>query len=130
MTRMNLRVLCAALGFTAVVMRSGKIPKEGGAYRASEFTGHIEEYCRGTVPEALEQREEEDMHVVDLVSTEPDGKFEPAGQMATAIVEIYREQGGCLPQDLLSKGFTNDEIDRHWAMANALAKVELNILDS
>jgi hypothetical protein len=82
------------------------------------------------VPEAFEQRGEEDMQVVDLVNTEPEGKFGTAERMATAIVELYREQGGCLPQDLLTKGFLNDEIVRHWAMANALAKIELNIMDS
>jgi hypothetical protein len=50
--------------------------------------------------------------------------------MATAIVELYREKGGCLPQDLVGKGFTNEEIDRHWALARAFAQVELNIMDS
>lgn len=129
MTRIDLRVLCAALGFTAVVMQGGRIPRQEGARRASEFAGLIEEYCRITVPEAFEHREE-DMQVVDLISTEPEGKFGPAERMATAIVEIYREQGGCLPQDLLTKGFTNDEIVRHWPMAHALAKIELNIMDS
>ena len=130
MTPMDLRVLCAALGFTAVVMQNGKVPKQEGARRASEFACLIEEHRQITVPEALEQGEEEEMQVVDLVTTKPEGKFGPAERMATAIVEIYREQGGCLPQDLLIKGFSNDEIVRHWAMANALAKIELNIMDS
>ena len=129
MTRINLRAFCAALGFTAVVMQGGKIPKQEGARRASEFAALIEEYCRISVPEAFEQEREEDMQVVDLVSTESEGKFGPAGRMATAIVELYREQGGCLPQDLLARGFTNEEIDRDWAMAKALAYVELNIMD-
>jgi hypothetical protein len=70
------------------------------------------------------------MEVVDLISADPEGKFGPAGRMATAIVEIYREKGGCLPQDLLAKGFASDEIARLWAMAKALAKIELNIMDS
>jgi hypothetical protein len=35
------------------------------------------------------------MQVVDLISTESESKFGPAQRMATAIVEIYREQGGC-----------------------------------
>jgi hypothetical protein len=130
MTPMDLRVFCAALGFTAVVMQGGKVPKQEGTRRASEFAGLIEEHCQITVPEALEQGKEEEMQVVDLVTTKPEGKFGPAERMATAIVEIYREQGGCLPQDLLTKGFLNDEIVRHWAMANALAKIELNIMDS
>jgi hypothetical protein len=50
--------------------------------------------------------------------------------MATTIVEIIREQGDCLSDDLVAKGFARDEIDRHWAMAKALAFVELNIMDS
>jgi hypothetical protein len=53
MTPSDLRVLCAALGFTAVVMQGGKLPKQDCARRASEFAGHIEEYCRITEPEAL-----------------------------------------------------------------------------
>jgi hypothetical protein len=130
MTPMQLRVLCAALGFTAVVMQGGKLPKQEGARRASEFAGLIEEYCRVAVPEALEQNGHKEMQVVGVINTEPEGKFGPAERMATAIVEIYREQGGCLPQDLLARGFTNEEIVRHWPMAYALAKVELNIMDS
>ena len=130
MTRINLRVLCAALGFTAVVTQGGRVPKQDGARRASEYADFIEEFCRISVPEAFEQQEEEDMQVVDLVSTGSEGKFGPAERMATAIVELYREQGGCLPQDLLTKGFSNDEIVRYWAMANALAKIELNMMDS
>jgi hypothetical protein len=70
------------------------------------------------------------MQVVDLAPTESEGKFGPAERMATAIVELHREQGGCLPQDLLTKGFSNDELVRHWAMANGLAKIELSIMDS
>jgi hypothetical protein len=41
-----------------------------------------------------------------------------------------RENDGCLPHDLIAKGFTSEEISRHWAMAKALAQVELNMLDS
>jgi transcriptional regulator with XRE-family HTH domain len=57
-------------------------------------------------------------------------KVSVAERMATAVTKIMREQGGCLPKNLLTKGFTDEEIDRHWAMANALAKIELNIMDS
>jgi hypothetical protein len=89
----------------------------------------MEEFCGMSVPEDFEGTGE-DMQVVDLMTAEPEGKFAPAGRMATAIVEIHREQGGCLPQDLLGKGFTNDEIVRHWPMANALAKIDLKIMDS
>lgn len=57
-------------------------------------------------------------------------KVSVAERMATAVVEITREEGSCVPKDLLARGFTEDEIDRHWAMAKALAQVELNIMDS
>lgn len=97
------------------------------ARRATEFAGRIENY---SWRRALKQREEVDMRVVDLISTTAEGKFGPAQRMAEAIVEIHRKQGGCLPQDLLGKNFTNDDIDRHWGMAKALAYVELYVLDS
>lgn len=113
------RVLCAALGFTAVVTQGGKLPKKEAAIRAAAFAGLIEEFCRVSVPEAFGETGEE-----------PAGKFAVAERMATAIVEIMKEQGGCLPHDLAAKGFTYEEIDRHWAMAKALAHVELKITDA
>jgi len=70
------------------------------------------------------------MRVVDLETSDPEGKFSLAERMATAIVEVIKEKGGCLPHDLAAKGFTYEEIDRHWAMAKALAYVELKIMDS
>ncbi len=130
MTLTDLRLLCAALGFTAVVIHGGKAPKREAARRAGEFARLIEEFCRLSVPEAIKGEKGEDMRVVDLVTEKPEAKFGPAERMATAIAEIYRKQGGCLPQDLIAKGFTPEEIDRHWAMAKALALVELKIMDA
>ena len=130
MTLTDLRLLCAALGFTAVVIHGGKTPKHEAAGRAGEFARLIEDFCRLSVPEVMEGEEGKDMRVVDLVTDKPEAKFAPAERMATAIAEIYREQGGCLPQDLIAKGFTPEEVDRHWAMAKALALVELKIMDS
>jgi hypothetical protein len=127
MTPIYLRVLCTALGFAAVVMQGGTLPKKEGARRAAQFAALIEEFCRATVPEAFEQT---GMHVVDLVATKPDERFAMAERMAKAIAGLYRDQGGCLPQDLLAKGFTHEEIDRHWAMAKALAQVEMKMTDA
>jgi hypothetical protein len=93
MTAMDLRVLCAALGFTTIVMQGGRVPKQEAAGRASDVAGLIEEFCRIVVPEAFEHREEEEMQVVDLVTTKPEGKFGPAERMATAIVEILPGAG-------------------------------------
>jgi hypothetical protein len=62
--------------------------------------------------------------VIDLISDDENRKFAPAGRMAAAIATIRKEQGGCLPQDLLKHHFTNAEIIEHWDMANSLADFE------
>ena len=69
------------------------------------------------------------MFVVDLITSDKDKKFAPAGRMATAIIEITRENGGCLPQDLNAKGFTPEEVAAHWHMAQSLAAVELRLMN-
>jgi hypothetical protein len=58
MTPTDLRVLCTALGFTAVVMKSETTPRKEGARRAREFARLIEEFCRETVPEAFEANQQ------------------------------------------------------------------------
>jgi hypothetical protein len=127
MTLTDLRVLCAALGFTAVVIKDRKLPKKEAALRATAFGGLIETFCRVSVPEAFADAGNNGP-AADPETTEPKpdpakagDTFAVAERMATAIVEIIREQGGCLPHDLAARGFTYDEIDRHWAMAKALA---------
>jgi hypothetical protein len=127
---MDLRALCAALGFTTVVMQGGRVPKQEAARRASDVAGLIEEFCRIAVPKAFEHAEEEVMQVVDLVTTRPEGKFGPAERMATAIVEIYREQGGCLPQDLLAQGLFERRNRSALGDGERTRKDELNIMDS
>jgi hypothetical protein len=129
-TPTNLRVLYTALGFTAVVMQGGTLPKKEGARRATQFAGLIEEFCRASVPEAYEAAEKENAGIDELEGPEPAGKFALVARMATAIVAIIKEKDGCLPHDLAAQGFTYEEIDRHWRMAKALAYVELKIMDS
>lgn len=75
------------------------------------------------------QKKSAPLLVVDLITTDRDKKFAPAGRMATAILEIIQKQGCCLPQDLNEKGFTSDEIVQHWHMAHSLANVELNLMN-
>jgi len=70
----------------------------------------------------------EALRVVDLVTTDEGQKFEPAGRMAAAIIDITQEQGGCLPQDLNAKGFAPDEVASHWHLAQSLASVELRLM--
>jgi hypothetical protein len=69
------------------------------------------------------------MFVVDLVTTNEDKKFAPAGRMATVIIDITEEQGGCLPQDLNAHGFSPDEVAQHWHMAKSLADVEMKLMN-
>ena len=69
------------------------------------------------------------MRIIDLVADDENKKYAPAGRMATTIVEITQQNGGCLPQDLNEKGFTPAEIFQHWHMAQSLAVVELKLMD-
>jgi len=66
-------------------------------------------------------------HIVGLITSEKDRKFELAARMAVIIVQIIQINGGCLPQDLNEKGFTPDEVIEHWHMAQSLAAVEINL---
>ena len=68
------------------------------------------------------------LQVVDLVTTNQDKRFAPAGRMASAIIEITLENGACLPQDLNDKGFAPDEVAQHWHMAKSLAAVEMRLM--
>ena len=66
--------------------------------------------------------------IVDLVSDDSDKRYEPAGRMASVIIEVTKEKGGCLPQDLNERGFTPDEVARHWHMAKSISAVELKLM--
>jgi len=71
---------------------------------------------------------EPSLFVVDLITTDEDKKFAPAGRMAAAIIKITHKNGSCSPQDLSAKGFTPDEVLAHWHMAQSLASVELKLM--
>jgi hypothetical protein len=66
--------------------------------------------------------------VVDLVSGDKDKRYEPAGRMAAAIIDMMKENGACLPRDLNEKGFDQDEVAQHWYLAKSLAAVELRLM--
>ncbi len=51
--------------------------------------------------------------IVDLITSNEDRKFAPAGRMAAAIIEILQRQKECRPQDLSTMGFTSSELDEH-----------------
>ncbi len=78
--------------------------------------------------EEINHAVEADMMIVNVQGNTD--AFAPCERMATAIVEILKSKGECFPNDLVAKGFTPDEIKRHWAMAYGLAKVELNWMDA
>ncbi|MDX2028134.1 MAG: hypothetical protein SFW62_05815 [Alphaproteobacteria bacterium] len=119
----DIRLLCSALGFAVVAIQGGRLPKKTVMLRAADYARQIEEFCRFSLPKIFED--------ASSTSTSTNSaKFSVTERMANAIVTIIRETGGCLPQDVIAKGFTYDEVNRHWAMAKALAYVELNIMDS
>jgi hypothetical protein len=110
----DLRVLCNALGFATVAVQGDAGLKEG-ALRARGLARLIEEYCRASVPESFG----------DEIAQ---SKLAVAERMAAVIVaSSSKGQGECQPHDLNDHGFTPEEIERHWVMANALARVRLNI---
>jgi hypothetical protein len=70
------------------------------------------------------------MLVIDLISDNPKNKFAPYQHMANAIIDLANKNGECFPQDLLALGFTKQETDERWHMANAMAAVELKLMQS
>jgi hypothetical protein len=66
--------------------------------------------------------------VVDLITTDEDRKFEPAGRMASAIIDLLQRQKVCRPLDLTVMGFAPGEVEDYWHMAHALAAVELKLM--
>ncbi len=77
---------------------------------------------------SLQMNAEPSFTVVDLITTDEDKKFAPAGRMAAAIIEITQEMGGCSPKNLYEKGFPPTEVTKHWHMAQSLAAVELGLM--
>ena len=66
-------------------------------------------------------------HAPNAITSGMDAKFATVGCMATVIIQIIRQKGECLPQDLYGKGFSSKEITEHWHMAESLAAVELRL---
>jgi hypothetical protein len=68
---------------------------------------------------AKHQAKDATVLVVDLITSDEDKKFAPAGRMATAIIEITVQKGGCLPQDLNEHGLPDTKIDGELFIMNA-----------
>ena len=100
MTRTDLRVMCTALGFMAVALKGEKLPKSDMALRANVVARLIEQFCLTSVPEAI----------TDEGANAASTSDNTAECMADAIVEIIKDIGDCLPQDLQDKEFTPAQI--------------------
>ncbi|MDD4616152.1 MAG: hypothetical protein PHW76_03425 [Alphaproteobacteria bacterium] len=61
--------------------------------------------------------------VIDLISDNEALKFEVAGRLAEAIIELRRKDGGCMPQDLNERGFTPSEVAENWDAAHFLIAI-------
>ena len=68
------------------------------------------------------------MMVVDVRADNPGNSFAPCQRMATAIADLMRKNGGCLPQDLLPLGFSKEETIELWKTAHVLAALEVKML--
>jgi len=80
MTETDLRLLCTALGFTAVVMQGEKLLKDESASRAVGLAKLIEEFCHASVPEAFGRAD-----------TDSETRLPIAERMANVIVAIRPE---------------------------------------
>ena len=69
------------------------------------------------------------MIVIDLISDKPGHKFAPYQRMANAIIYQTIKNGACLPQDLLSLGFTKQDTLDLWHMSQAMASIELKLME-
>jgi len=65
--------------------------------------------------------------VVDLITTDKNKKFEPAGRMAEAMIRIALNKGECSLSDLYDHGFSAAEIATQFHLAEALASIELKL---
>src|SRR5579862_3563611 len=65
----DLRILCTALGFTAVAIQGDKLPKVQAALRAKKLSNLIEEFCHAAVPEAFnDDLEQQHQSTRDLIN--------------------------------------------------------------
>ena len=64
-----------------------------------------------------------------MIFDNPNNKFAPYWRMAKAIIEQTHKKGECEPQDLLALGFTKQETIDLWHMANAMAAVEMGLVE-
>ena len=91
--------ICAATD--AVALKGEKLPKTDMAFRANAFARLIEQFCLTSIPEAITDKDANAAATSDNT----------AERMAPAIVEIIKDIGDCLPQDLQDKGFTSAQIE-------------------
>lgn len=64
-----------------------------------------------------------------MIFDDPSNKYVPYQRMANAIIDLTRLHGECELQDLLARGFTRQETADLFHMANAMADVELRLME-
>ncbi len=65
------------------------------------------------------------LRIVDQITTATDKGFELVARIADEIVATTLSNSDCTQQELLAKGFWQQDVDTLWHFANALAAVEL-----
>jgi hypothetical protein len=111
MTANDHKILFTALGFLAVILRD--VPREKQALRATAIAGLIESFCMSVVPEAFGGQDAAD-------------ESSMRDRMVFIIAGLLKTTGDCTQSDLEGKGFSAENISRHWPMAYALARVSLD----
>lgn len=68
-------------------------------------------------------------NVIQSKRLKQEKRFTECKNLSTAIAKLLKKQGKCTKCDLVTEGFFKSDVNRHWLMAYALAKVELNWMD-
>lgn len=66
--------------------------------------------------------------IPQIINIADDSKFVPYQRMANAIIFLTQKFGGCIPGDLLALGFSKQDAEERWHMAQAMAAVELRLM--
>lgn len=117
MSPTDLRLLCTALGFAQVMGHDGDLNAEK-ELRVTTIARTIEAFCINTVPGGIRREGNPSKHMKRV------------HLLADAIVRIMRRTGECSKKDLITAGFREAEVKRHWCVAYALACVQLNMMDA
>lgn len=69
------------------------------------------------------------LQATNFDGVEFDDKYLPYQRMANAIIYLTQKNGECFPCDLLEVGFSGQETEERWHMADVMAAVELRLME-